>query len=104
MIRDRLWFMIEMADAWWDYGDPFERIAVGGVLLCLVALNIILLDRVLTDADAQALLINLGPLGEFNVVALVAVMIAWYMIRPGELYWQVRERREVDGRNLSEND
>ena len=97
MIRDRVWFVVEMADAWWDYGDPFERIAVGGVLLCLLAMNITLLDEVLPAADAEELLINLGPLGEFNVVALLVVTIAWYMIRPGELYWQVRDRRKEAG-------
>jgi len=94
MIRDRVWFVVEMADDWWDYGDPFERIAVGGVLLCLLAMNTVLLDKVLTDGEAQELLITLGPLGEFNVVVLVAVMVAWYMIRPGKLYSRVRERRE----------
>ena len=94
MIRDRVWFVVEMADDWWDYGDPFERITVGGVLLCLLAMNALLLDEVLTDAAAQQLLVTLGPLGEFNVLALVAVMIAWYMIRPGKLYSRVRARRE----------
>jgi len=95
MMRERLWLIVKMADAWWDYGDPFERLTVGGVLLCLLAMNTILLDEVLPADEAAELLIGLGPLGEFNVVALLAVMIGIYMIRPGKLYAYVR-KQEVD--------
>lgn len=95
MIRNRLRLLVEMADAWWDYGDPFERITVGGVLLCLLAVNIVLLDRVLPPEDAAELLISVGPLGEFNVLSLLVVMIAVYMIRPGKLYSRVRDRDEA---------
>jgi len=94
MIREKLWLIVKIADAWWDYGDPFERIVVGGVLLCLLAMNTLLLDEVLTADEAAELLVGLGPLGEFNVVVLLAVMIAVYMIRPGRLYARVRDREE----------
>jgi len=97
MTQSRLWTLVEMADAWWDCGDPTERVVIGGTLMTLLASDIILLNEVLTAEQAADLLINLGPLGSFNALSLVVLMIAFYMIRPGKLYSHVRERRgEVD--------
>lgn len=83
--------------AWLDE-DGLDRTIVGGILLCLMLVNIIVLTEVFTDPQLSGLLIDLGVVGETSVFSIIGWMVLFYILRPVRVLTRARDesRQQVD--------
>jgi len=69
--------------AWIEEDGP-DRLLVGGVLLCMLALHIVVLNEVFTGHQ-----VDVEPLQ--TALQLLTLLIGWYILQPITVYQRARD-------------